>query len=83
MTARGRPQYLTIDPLEAALSIGSLMRDVAAWCPDCLISWEQSGEPVYVPLLWTLEVVKFCPFHRRPLRLTCPHCGLPQPILGQ
>jgi hypothetical protein len=59
------------------------MRNVAAWCPDCLIGWEQSGEPVYVPLLWTLELVKFCPYHRRALRLTCPHCKRPQGVLGQ
>jgi hypothetical protein len=41
-----------------------LMRGLAAWCPVCLTSWEQAGQAVYVPLLWTLEVVKFCPFHR-------------------
>ena len=34
-------------------------------------------------MLWTLEVVKFCPYHRHPLRLTCPHCALPQQLLGQ
>jgi transcriptional regulator with XRE-family HTH domain len=69
--------------LEAALAIEVLKRNVAAWCPDCLIAWEQSGKTVYVPLLWTLEVVKFCPYHRRPLRLTCPHCKLAQGVLGQ
>jgi hypothetical protein len=60
-----------------------LMRGVAAWCPVCLASWQKAGKTVYVPLLWTLEVVKFCPYHRNPLRLTCPHCALPQPLLGQ
>ena len=28
-------------------------------------------------------MVKFCPFHRRALRVACPHCSLPQPLLGQ
>jgi hypothetical protein len=61
-------------------SIKSLL---AAWCPVCLTSWERAGKTVYVPLLWALDVVKFCPYHRRPLRFTCPHCSLPQPVLGE
>ena len=69
-------------PWKPLLPSKFLMRNVAAWCPDCLIGWEQSGKPVYVPLLWTLEVVKFCPYHRRALRLTCPHCKRPQGLLG-
>jgi hypothetical protein len=83
MTARNDLQYLTMLPWKPLFPSPLLMRGVAAWCPVCLASWEQADKPVYVPLLWTLEVVKFCPFHRRALRLTCPHCGLPQPLLGQ
>ncbi|MGA7931308.1 MAG: TniQ family protein [Candidatus Sulfotelmatobacter sp.] len=83
MTARNDLQYLTLLPWKSLLPTPLLMRGVAAWCPMCLTSWEELGKPVYVPLLWTLDVVKFCPFHRRALRLTCPHCSLPQPLLGR
>ena len=83
LTARGDLKYLTMIPWKPLLPSKFLMRNAAAWCPDCLIAWEECGETVYVPLLWTLEVVKLCPFHRRPLRLTCPHCKLPQGLLGQ
>ena len=83
LTSRGDLKYLTMIPWKSLLPSKFLMRNVAAWCPDCLIGWEQSGEPVYEPLLWTLELVKFCPYHRRPLRLTCPHCKRPQGVLGQ
>jgi transcriptional regulator with XRE-family HTH domain len=83
MTARNDLQYLTLLPWKPLLPTPLLMRGVAAWCPACLTSWKQAGKPVYVPLLWTLDVVKFCPFHRRALRVTCPHCSLPQPLLGQ
>lgn len=83
MTARNDLQYLTLLPWKPLLPTPLLMRGVAAWCPVCLTSWQQAGRPVYVPLLWTLDVVKFCPFHRRALRVTCPHCSLPQPLLGQ
>jgi TniQ len=83
LTGRGDLKYLTMIPWKPLLPSKFLMRNVAAWCPDCLIAWEQSGKTVYVPLLWALEVVKFCPDHRRPLRLTCPHCKLAQGVLGQ
>jgi TniQ len=83
LTSRSDLKYLTMIPWKSLLPSKFLMRNVAAWCPDCLIGWEQSGKPVYVPLLWTLEVVKFCPYHRRALRLTCPHCKRPQGVLGQ
>jgi DNA-binding XRE family transcriptional regulator len=82
LTARRDLKYLTMIPWKTLLPSKFLMRNVAAWCPDCLIAWEESGKTVYAPLLWTLEAVKFCPYHRRPLRLTCPHCKLPQGLLG-
>ena len=83
LTARNDLQYLTMIPWKSLFPPQMLMRGVAAWCPVCLTSWEQAAKPVYIPLLWTLEVVKFCPHHRHPLRFTCPHCSLPQPVLGQ
>ena len=36
-----------------------------------------------MPLLWALEIVKYCPDHRSPLQLVCPYCERPQPLLGQ
>lgn len=83
MTARDDLQYLTLLPWKALLPTLLLMRGVAAWCPMCLTLWQQTGKPVYVPLLWTLDVVKFCPFHQRTLPVSCPHCRLPQPVLGR
>jgi hypothetical protein len=83
LTAREDLQYLTMIPWKSLFPAPMLMRGVAAWCPVCLTDWEKAGSTVYVPLLWTLEAVKFCPCHRHPLRLTCPHCSLPQPLLGQ
>lgn len=83
MTARNDLQYLTLLPWKPLLPTPLLLRGVAAWCPMCLTGWEKAGNTVYVPLLWTLDVVKICPFHRCSLRLTCPNCGLAQPLLGQ
>jgi TniQ len=83
LTSRSDLAYLTMIPWKTLFPPQMLMRGVAAWCPVCLTSWEKAGKAVYVPLLWALEVVKFCPYHRCQLRLTCPHCGLPQPLIGQ
>jgi DNA-binding transcriptional regulator YdaS (Cro superfamily) len=83
LTAREDLRFLTMIPWKSLFPAPMLMRGVAAWCPVCLTSWEKAGSTVYAPLLWTLEAVKFCPCHRHPLRLTCPHCSQPQPLLGQ
>ncbi len=45
-----------------------------AWCPHCYELWHQQGEVIYIPLLWLLEKVKFCPHHQIPLRNQCPYC---------
>jgi hypothetical protein len=39
-----------------------------------LYAWREANQPVYEPLLWTLQAVTVCPYHRRILRQACPHC---------
>src|SRR5437016_9574813 len=34
----------------------------------------EANQPIYEPLLWTLQDVTVCPYHRRILRQACPHC---------
>jgi transcriptional regulator with XRE-family HTH domain len=74
---------LTMLPWKPLLPPQLLTRGVAAWCPRCLTTWRDSDRTVYMPLLWALEVVKYCPDHRSPLQSVCSNCGLPQPLLGQ
>jgi hypothetical protein len=74
---------LTMLPWKPVLPSQFLTRGVAAWCPRCLTTWRDSGKIVYMPLLWALEVVKYCPDHRSPLQSVCSNCGRPQPLLGQ
>jgi TniQ len=74
---------LTMLPWKPVLPSQLLTRGVAAWCPRCLNSWRDGGRTVYMPLLWALEVVKYCPDHRSPLQSVCSNCGRPQPLLGQ
>ena len=51
LTGRGDLKYLTMIPWKRLLPSKLLMRNVAAWCPDCLIAWEQSSKTVYVELV--------------------------------
>lgn len=83
LTGRTDLHYLTMLPWKPVLPTQFVTRGVAGWCPQCLNIWREAGETVYLPLLWALEVVKYCPEHCCPLRLACPCCGRPQPLLGQ
>lgn len=74
---------LTMLPWKSVLPSQLLTRGVAAWCPRCLTTWRDNRRTVYMPLLWALEVVKYCPDHRSPLQAVCANCGRPQPLLGQ
>jgi len=83
LTARTDLEYLTMLPWKPLLPTQLLTRGVSGWCPQCLNRWRNAGKTVYIPLLWGLEVVKYCPEHRSPLQLVCPYCERPQPLLGQ
>src|SRR6266702_309396 len=83
LTGRTDLSYLTMLPWKPVLPTQLLTRGVAAWCPQCLNSWRDGGKTAYMPLLWALEVVKYCPHHRCPLQFVCPCCAKPQPFLGQ
>ncbi|WP_445636794.1 TniQ family protein [Nostoc sp. DSM 114161] len=52
----------------------NLLRCVKAWCPFCYEEWLTSGQQVYEPLLWSLDVVKVCSVHQQRLSQKCHHC---------
>jgi transcriptional regulator with XRE-family HTH domain len=83
LTGRTDLSRLTMLPWKSVLPPQLLTRGVAAWCPRCFTTWRDNGKIVCMPLLWALEVVKYCPDHRCPLQLVCVNCGKPQPLLGQ
>lgn len=73
--------YLTMLPLTAILSGISLMRPWKAWCPSCLHNWREANRPIYEPLRWALQGIKWCPYHALPLQDTCARCGKRLPPL--
>lgn len=75
LTKRTDLRLLTMLPWTNVLSHPGLIRPVRAWCPSCYEEWRLGDEPVYEPLLWSLEVVGSCLRHRLHLRTICSHCG--------
>jgi hypothetical protein len=83
LTGRSDIHYLTMLPWKELLPPQLLTRGMDAWCPHCINECRETGRSVYIPLLWTLEIVKYCPLHQSPLQLMCPHCKAPQPFIAQ
>ncbi|HEX4951480.1 MAG TPA: TniQ family protein [Blastocatellia bacterium] len=58
------------------------LRHQRAWCPSCFADWRAAGQPLYEPLLWTLQAVRYCPHHQCPLVTNCPTCQQSSAVLG-
>ena len=74
LTGRRDLSYLTLLTWGRVLPSYSLLRRCRAWCECCLHVWREGNQPIYEPLLWALQAVTVCPYHRRILRQACPHC---------
>lgn len=77
LTLRDDLALLTLQPWQEVLSHRNLLRRHLAWCPACYTQWQQSGQPLYTPLVWTLKPALLCPQHLQPLCDRCPFpdCG--------
>ena len=73
LTLRQDLRFLTLLFWEQVLSVRSLLRRFRAWCPTCYEQWHRTNQIIYEPLLWSIDVVKFCQNHGRPLSERCPH----------
>jgi transcriptional regulator with XRE-family HTH domain len=83
-TLRTDLQFLTLLPWTAVLTQQRLLRLNRAWCPDCFIEWQTTGQPIYEPLLWNLNTVSVCLRHQRALLERCPNpdCHAKLPVLA-
>lgn len=75
LTGRRDLRYLTLLTWRHVLDRVALLRRSRSWCESCFHAWRNAGQEIYEPLLWTLQAVTVCPYHRRPLCQVCPHCG--------
>jgi hypothetical protein len=67
-------RFLTMLSLSGVLTSYSLIKPFRAWCPICYKEQWMNCQKCYDPLLWTLELIKWCPKHQQPLVLNCPTC---------
>ena len=74
LTGRRDLSFLTLLTWGRVLPSHSLLRRCRAWCESCFCAWREANQPIYEPLLWTLQEVTVCPYHSRILRRACPHC---------
>jgi len=77
-------RFLTLLPWTAVLTQQRLMRFTRAWCPDCFIEWQAAGQPIYEPLLWSVNAVSLCVRHQQTLLERCPYpdCHAKLPVLA-
>lgn len=84
LTLRNDLRFLTMLTWAEVVPFKNLMRHTRAWCPACYQAWSTTGQVVYEPLLWALQVVTICPRHHCYLHHHCPHpgCHRTLPLLG-
>ena len=82
LTMRSDLRFLTLRPWADGLPVWGLQRNAPQWCPTCYEEWREQKQPVYQPLLWTLQAVTICPRHAQPLVEHCPVCQKPQSAIA-
>ena len=75
---------LTLLPWSPLICVRHLLRRQKTWCPHCYTNWQTHQQPLYEPLLWSLNAVTVCPQHHTLLVERCPHeaCGRTLPFLS-
>jgi transcriptional regulator with XRE-family HTH domain len=83
LTLRTDLHFLTLLPWSAVLTQQRLLRLNRTWCPECFMEWQSTEQPIYEPLLWNLNAVSICLYHRRTLLEQCPYpdCHAKLPVL--
>ena len=82
LTQRENLHFLTMLTWGDVLSSKGLLRDSRAWCRICYDCWYVTGQTVYEPLIWALDVVTVCPLHGYPLETQCPSCDKKNGLLA-
>ncbi|GHO96285.1 hypothetical protein KSF_063330 [Reticulibacter mediterranei] len=81
LTSRQDLRFLTLLTWRNVLAVDRLLCKHKRWCLLCLEEWKQRQEPIYEPLIWTLNGIDICLRHKRLLTIECPQCLKRQPIL--
>lgn len=82
LTMRSDLRFLTLRAFAYGLPTWGLQRTIPQWCPRCYDEWREQKQPVYQPLIWTLQAVTVCMRHAHPLVERCPFCQKAQSALA-
>lgn len=82
LTMRSDLRQLTLHQWASDLPNWGLLRNVPQWCSACYHQWREQMQPIYQPLLWTLQAVTACVEHREWLIERCPCCQQSQSAIA-
>lgn len=82
LTFRPDIHLLTLMCWKDVLSPLELIHPSRRWCPQCYADQKRTGQPLFDPLVWSLQPVAICVQHRCWLQSRCPHCQHLQPPLA-
>jgi hypothetical protein len=74
LTMRSDLRQLTLHQWANDLPRWGLLRNAPQWCPVCYHEWRELLQPIYQPLLWTLQAVTNCLHHQAALVQRCLSC---------
>jgi DNA-binding transcriptional regulator YiaG len=66
---------LSMLPWASLLPSRGLLRDSQSWCPLCLRDTLAANRPLSYPLLWSLQGITVCHYHKVSLANRCPTCS--------
>lgn len=72
---------LTLAPIKEVIPLRYLLKNHLSWCPACYEEQLNTGNAIYNPLLWSLEMVNICSKHKCKLEIECFLCHKRIPIL--
>lgn len=74
LTLRRDLRFLTMLTWKQVIPQQGLSRYKRAWCPSCYHQWRERKQPIYEPLLWSIDEITICVNHSRRLVHECSHC---------
>jgi hypothetical protein len=80
LTSHSNFSYMTMLPWTHFLDEKKLLHPEKKWCSKCYDDWYKAKQPIYDPLLWSLQNITICPIHQIPLYSRCAYSNCNKPV---